>query len=366
MKRTSILHVIHWPRSGIVSIVQNLLTAFDSRQFEQHVLFFEHDDSTLVKFQTLADSVQSLASPVPSLRALREFRRRVDAIRPDILHTHSFSPGLYAALLAGAYPHVVTVHCPYPYLTDKAPASRIKRALCRWYTGKARHIVAVSTETQDLLADTLDPGTSIRVIGNGILPRPPATNNTGSGSNGRRIDTLLAIGRLSREKSYDKLLRAFSIVRQSNSRLRLRIVGDGDEMSCLRQLADELDIADSVEFTGWHGNPHEFMNNDHTLFISSSAYEGFGLAIAEAMAAGLPVISTRISGIAEQIVDNETGFLLDRNDAESLATRICQVLGNDALRIRVGDAARRYAREHLDISAAAAQYTSVYREVIRG
>ena len=97
--------------------------------------------------------------------------------------------------------------------------------------------------------------------------------------------------------------------------------------------------------------------------VMPSRWEGFGLAAGEAMAAGLPVIATRVAGLSEIVVDGQTGILVDREDVVGLADAITRLAGDAELRCRLGEAARRRVIEHYSISANIAAHQALYAEV---
>jgi glycosyltransferase involved in cell wall biosynthesis len=120
-------------------------------------------------------------------------------------------------------------------------------------------------------------------------------------------------------------------------------------------LARELGISDSVVFAGWQENPFAWMANAD-LFVLSSRFEGFGNAVIEAMACGLPVVSTDCpSGPSEILANGEAGILVPVADVHAMADAICAVLEDDKLREQLADKSQRRAPE-FDISLIGRRY----------
>jgi glycosyltransferase involved in cell wall biosynthesis len=141
------------------------------------------------------------------------------------------------------------------------------------------------------------------------------------------IPIILSVGRLTKQKGYPYLIKAFAIVKQSFS-CRLMILGEGEDKEKLIDMAKELDIDQDVDFQGFHKNPFCYMAKA-SIFVLSSLYEGFGNVIVEAMALGLPVISTDCpSGPSEIIDSGKNGLLVPVKDAQALAKGILEILTN--------------------------------------
>jgi glycosyltransferase involved in cell wall biosynthesis len=136
---------------------------------------------------------------------------------------------------------------------------------------------------------------------------------------------IVSAGRLTRQKDHDTLLRAFALVRQRR-RARLLLLGEGEERANLEALGDQLGIRSDVQLPGFVANPFAYMARAR-LFVLSSRWEGFGNVLVEAMACGVPVVSTDCpSGPAEILQDGVFGRLAAVGDSRSLADAMLQTL----------------------------------------
>jgi glycosyltransferase involved in cell wall biosynthesis len=139
---------------------------------------------------------------------------------------------------------------------------------------------------------------------------------------------LISVGRLVDTKDYPTLLRAFKIISE-RFKAKLIIAGIGELEKELKQMALDLGIHNNVIFKGFLKNPYKYMSKSD-IFILTSKWEGFGHVIVEAMAAGLPVISTECnSGPKEIITNNINGKLVEVGNFEDLADTIIETLEND-------------------------------------
>ncbi|WP_298333933.1 glycosyltransferase [Asticcacaulis sp.] len=134
-----------------------------------------------------------------------------------------------------------------------------------------------------------------------------------------------ALGRLHVNKGFDVLIRAAGLLRDRGSEVSLRIAGDGPEKAALNALITELKLEDRVSLPGWI-EPADTFVASLDLFVLSSRVEPFGLVVAEAMAAGVPIISTRIDGPRHILQDGELAALIPPEDPQALADAIEAIL----------------------------------------
>lgn len=136
---------------------------------------------------------------------------------------------------------------------------------------------------------------------------------------------LVSTGRLAPVKAFDRLLRIVKRLRLSNISCELWLLGEGTEHTALVQYVNENALEDVVTFLGFHTNPYKYLTQCD-LFVCSSISEGFSTAITEALIIGLPVVSTEVSGVREQLT-NGCG-LFTENDEEALYQGLKEVLNH--------------------------------------
>ncbi len=193
-------------------------------------------------------------------------------------------------------------------------------------------VTTVSSADRDRVIEAVGVSASrVRVLPNGI-PRPPVT---ASGA-GNRI--VVAAGRLSEQKRYDVLLRAFARVAGQHPDWRLRIYGDGPLGGALRKLALELGIGNVVDFMGATSNMDvEWAKG--ALSVCSSDYESFGMTIVESLRCGVPVVATDCpDGPREILTDGRDGLLVPMGDPVAMGDAICTLIGDRDRRLAMADA----------------------------
>jgi glycosyltransferase involved in cell wall biosynthesis len=165
--------------------------------------------------------------------------------------------------------------------------------------------------------------------------------------------------------TYDKDLPTFyEVARRVNARcphVRFAIVGDGygNELEDATADVRRLGLNGKVHLTG-HRNDLKDVYASFDLFLMTSRTEGMPNAVLEAMALGLPVVSTRVGGVPELVVDTETGILCPPGDAASLADAVCRLLEDEKLREQFAEAARRRIEEKFDFAARVRTMEEIY------
>jgi len=158
---------------------------------------------------------------------------------------------------------------------------------------------------------------------------------------------IVTIARLVEKKGVEYGIRALAKVKQDYPQVEYLIIGDGPLRESLTQLIDELSLADTIHLLGWQRQSEvvEILKKSHILIAPSVTsqtgdMEGIPVVLMEAMAMGMPVVSTYHSGIPELVNDGVTGFLVQERDENALADRICHLLKNSAQWPTMGQRAR--------------------------
>ena len=169
-------------------------------------------------------------------------------------------------------------------------------------------------------------------------------------------------GRLVPKKGYATLLDAFAQLRQQGLNARLVIGGDGPEAARLRAQAIALGLRDEVEFPGWIDDVADFLRDAH-VFVLPSHDEPFGIVLLEAMACGVPIVTTPTVGPRE-ILDASSACFAARDDAEALTNALAQTLSDYAAAGVRAEAALVRFRSHYTTDVVVARYLELYAELI--
>ena len=156
----------------------------------------------------------------------------------------------------------------------------------------------------------------------------------------------LSIGRLEHQKDFQLMVKAWNIVHQAHSDWQLNIFGDGSMKEEIETLIRKMKLNDSVFLKG---NTNDVIReySESSLFLSSSRYEGLPLVLIEAQRCGIPCVGFDITGVRDVIKDNETGVLVRKRTAESLASGICTLIENPILRKSMHEKAKEYSEQYI-------------------
>ena len=174
---------------------------------------------------------------------------------------------------------------------------------------------------------------------------------------------LVSTGWLVRRKRIDFILKSFKYATsRCEQRSHLVLLGDGPEKERLTQMAQDLGIADQIHFLGVRNDVREILN-EADILVHSSVAETCTYAITESMCAGIPAVVTEAGAAREQIVNGETGYVLERDDMDGFVDRILGLMKNGDLRCKLGRAARERWSERYRLEVSASKYYELYRSL---
>lgn len=291
----------------------------------------------------------------------REFRRRgIDVVLAEYGPT---GMRVAAACARAGIPLVVHFHGHDAYSS---------RTLERYSPGYqqmfdvARAIVVVSEHMRRQLMDLGAPERKLRLNYYGVdtqllAPAPVASNPP----------VLLAVGRFVEKKAPHLTISAFAKVHARRPEARLRMAGDGPMLGHCRELVERLRLTGAVRFlgpldhaavAGEMGNARAFVQ--HSMRASNGDSEGTPVAVIEAGAAGLPVVSTRHAGIPDVVIEDETGILVDEGDVEGMAAAMEHVLADPLFAARLGAQGRERVVREFDMDASIGRLASILEEAV--
>ncbi len=304
-------------------------------------------------------------SPLRDAVAIVRLARLIRRVRPHILHTHTAKAGAVgrlAALLAGDARPPIVVHTFHGHVLrgyfDPLRTAGF-RLLERWLATKSTALVAVSPQVRDdLVSLGVAPRERFVVVRVGIeLEQRVAAERDGRGESRRVLgigpDRFAVgwIGRMTGVKRTDDVLRAFRRLRDRGVDACLCMIGDGPDRPAVERRAHELGLMRDTFFLGYQEEVAPFYAAFDAMILPS-INEGTPVSAIEALAAGRPVVATRVGGVPDVIREGEDGFLVEPGDVDALAERLARLAADPELRERLGTAGRarvipRYSVERL-------------------
>lgn len=288
----------------------------------------------------------------PSLGAVRRLFRELDSFSPDVVHTH-----MYACVYAALWP--VVRKKPFLHTFHTLPEIEnnrlIRRLLTKYLVTKRKMIsVAISKANQKMVADYY--GISLEDVH--LVHNPVDVKRFSSGiGKDDGVFRFITVGRFSPEKNQQMMYRAFASFLERGYEARLIMLGKGEEEDNLKALAEELKISEKIDYAGYVENVEDYLKTAY-VFLLSSHYEAQPLCVLEAMAAGLPIISTEVGGIGDIVTDN--GILVPPGDAKTMTQAMERLYLDSALRRKMSGCSASNAAA-FDVSNTIAGYSELYR-----
>jgi glycosyltransferase involved in cell wall biosynthesis len=274
-----------------------------------------------------------------------QIRRIVEEEAIDVIQTHSHKSHFFLRWsgLWKSHPWIAFHHG----FTAEDLKMRLYNQTVRWSLRAAHQVVTVCGPFAEQLVKVGIPRERIQVQHNSIEPflAPSAEIVTAARAQikaAANTRLLVAVGRLSREKGHADLLRAFAVLAKTHSDIHLAIAGEGPERARLTSLAERLGIADRVTLLGLQRDVSPYYDMADVVVLPSHS-EGSPNVLFEAMTAGCAIVATRVGGVPEIVVNNETALLVEKQSPASLAEAIARLLADRDLRIRLGVEAKRVA-----------------------
>jgi len=372
-----VLYLVNAPRDRATGAVIWTLTVSRALISQgEHVAIAGPPDSALERRASAAGTSFHAVRFRPTPHDLLRLRRMVREERPDIIHAMSVAP------LVLALPHLLLGHLRtetralfvsilvepgselvYANGRRRPLVTRLRNGLLRRIAPVVDCVFPVSRSVQESLEGIGVRGrmtvTGAYVDVRDLERRATATFPFPDGR--PRIGT--AIGQLEPLKGVDHLLRAFSRVMEHHSGAVCLIAGEGSQRRELERLASSLGIADRVHLLGYLDDPTPLMAG-LDVYVSPSLSEGLGGATAEALALGVPVVSTDVGGVREVVSDGDSGLLVPPGDANALADAIELILDDPALAGRLADFGAADARTRFGADRAIDVQLTEYRRAV--
>ena len=283
--------------------------------------------------------------------------------RATVLHAHHYSPFVYSCLARLSYPSGRVVFTEHGRLSDRGPSTK-RRLANRLLAPLAHAVCAVSDDVRQHIVAEGFSSAKVAVIYNGIDigPAPDAPARAGIRSALKVDDATIVVGTIARldpVKDIGTLIRASAIASRS-ARVCLLIIGDGAERRDLEAAASAESDGGTldVRFMGHLDDARRWLAGCD-IYANSSITEGVSLTILEAMAAGLPVVATRVGGTPE-VVDDSCGHLVPPRQAAALAEALVTLAADPERRALLGGAARRRAAGRFALDRMVNEYRTLY------
>lgn len=292
----------------------------------------------------------------------RLFRQR----NIHVVHVHGYKATVFCALACrwSSFAMIKTEH-GLPEATTTGPLRALRNRLYYFLDCVATRIAhtTVCYVTDDLRAHYRSAHSGLRttVIPNGVatmdqsqFPHPSEIRNDWF--------NLVMVGRLEMVKGHHLAIEAIASESVPQD-VHLYIVGVGPRETELRALAKARGVEDRVHFLGFQRNVYDYISHSNVLLMPS-LHEGLPYTLLEAMALGVPIVASRVGGLAEVVQEECTGLLVPPQDSAALTRAILRLYEDSALRSRLGEQARGHQETSYSLQAMTGKYLIIYRELV--
>ena len=358
---------------GAENVVLNLSAVLKETKFENHIGCFHYMGKSKPEVGKRAEetgitTVYFSMSGKLDFGCIKNIAKYCQQNNISLIHSHGYKTSGICLLLRLLYgiPYVITSHMMFPNLTRMIVYSYIEK-VCMLFAEK---VIGVSEEIVLNLNKGLVPKKKLLVIDNGIDTE--ATFNIKDYNEkqlrrelGLREDSILvgSLGRLTEQKDYGTLiLSAVEVLKKTNN-CEFFIAGEGLLKDALLQLVREHGVDDSFHFVGYRediGSLLKLMD----IFVLSSLSEGLPMAMLEAMAAGLPIVVTRVGGIPQVVINNQNGQLVDKDNPQQLAEALLALVKSKEKRSLTGNNARKTILAKYSMHQMTQKHIELYNSII--
>jgi glycosyltransferase involved in cell wall biosynthesis len=354
---------------------------------EEHEKSAEHLTTKLgISYTTIAGMGRSV-NPLSDYKAYGDLKKLIRDFKPDIVHTHAAKPGAIGRLAASAMKVPVIVHTFHGHVFHSYFSS-VKTNFYinteRYLARKSSAIIAISEQQKKELVHQfrIAPEEKFRVIPLGLDLDAFATAQdekrkkfrTEFGVEDEEI-AIGIIGRLVPIKNHYLFLKAIThVLHHTDKKIKAFIIGDGETRPDLENVAQQAGIAFSTENSGTHPYPLVFTSwrRDVDVIMAgldivtlTSFNEGTPVSLIEAQAANKPIVSTRVGGIADIVVEGKTALLGDVQDQDTFADQVLQLVQNDALRHDLGHTGRQHVIQRFSYQRLMHDMAALYCELLQ-
>lgn len=366
-----ILHVAECA-GGVARYLEMLLPLLQGK-YKQVFVCSQNFDAG--KFQSLADRVYQLKmcqtfSPLRVAKGVLQLRKTIVFERPDIVYCHSSFAGALGRLACMGQGTKV-VYNPHGWAFNMQDAGRMKRMFyltTEWLLSRITdRIVCISgAEYHSAIVNRVCAADKLCMILNGIsLSAVEQALPIDRGTLGLSASDYVIgmIGRLVPQKAPDIFMKAGKLIKQKIENAVFIIVGDGVE----REWAEDFAVQNNLKLvvTGWVGNPYSYLKIFDVAMLLSR-WEGFGLCIAEYMAARKPVIATRVDAIPTLIDHGVDGLLVDVDSPEDVCEKTMYIYNHHKKTEMMKEEAYQKVIRHFDVQRVAAQHVELFTELLGG
>jgi glycosyltransferase involved in cell wall biosynthesis len=361
VKKSGLINVCHVSMSlqtgGLERLLVDIARRVNRDKFHLHYAVLTDIGHPAEEIKQLGFDVQQMNTK--GIRKIAQIKNMVKYFRENqiqLVHTHNTYPHFYATIAARLAGVPVVVNTQHGRGCGPNLQAKWQFSLANLMTDR---VLAVSEDAQKLCSKQDSWNKSkIETLWNGIDLSKFAYHGP------KEKGPAITVCRLSPEKDIATMIRAVAIVVKQEPKFKLRIVGEGKERKKLELLTHELEMQDHIEFLGERQDVPQLLK-ESSLYLGSSLTEGISLTLLEAMAVGLPIVTTNVGGNPEIVAEGVTGRLVPAAQPEKMAEAICLMLQMKQQWSVMGQKSRQRVEKNFSLDRMIHDYESLYTTILR-
>jgi len=360
---------------------ETLLVVGEKEDHEQNAYFLAEQMG--IKPILIPDMGRSI-HPLKDYKAYKKIQKIIRDFKPDIVHTHSAKPGAVGRLAASSLNIPVIVHTYHGHVFHSY-FGKLKTKIIinteRFLAKKSHALIAISDQQKNELTEDfhIADKDKFKVIPLGFELKKFSENPDEKRKKFRKEfnleDDVIAIGiigRLVPVKNHNLFLEGINyLLNTSSKKIKAFIIGDGETRQALENKAGQLNIPFSQDhdpnasliFTSWR-NDIDVINAGLDIIALTSLNEGTPVSLIEAQAASKPIVSTRVGGIGDIVLENETALLSNINDITSFRENLLKLVENDDLRRSFHKKGADHVQKKFSVERLASDMSNLYYELL--
>lgn len=374
MARTVLLCRVDGNFGGVERYILTLAQGLDRQGYHPIIVGIANQGELLRQAQELGLDTEFL--PMPSRlhirSAAREFGRIARKWNAGLLHTFGLRSNSVVWCMRRSFQLPWIVRLPNINSTDYNNYLRgnLSHRLNNYMIRRADALQVISPQLENYVRSWRKPPKRIYTIPNGVNTEKYDRSRIEQTARkpfhiSEDAQVIGSVGRLELIKGYDILIGAFSKIVKHGIDARLILVGDGPERESLKRLSKTLGVENRIHITGFCEDVRPFLAA-FDLYVCSSRSEGVPMALLEAMAMGLPVVSTRVGGIESVIEEGRQGFLISPEEENALVDALRNLLSNRNQVKILGEEARKRVVEHFSVDRMIGNVQRMYDDMAAG
>jgi glycosyltransferase involved in cell wall biosynthesis len=375
-KPIKVLHLVESTLAGVRRHVIDLLSGLNQDypdQVELHLGYsLRRADGNFKENQKILESLgvkcfecdmTRSVNPLVDTRAVIQIVDYIKRYEIDIVHTHSAKAGYVGRLAAKFSSQTKSIYTPHASPFRLSTKYHILEALAGWLLSDA--IIAVSgAEREELISNKICSGQKTYTINSGIpstvFTRSSATINLGHPTRKFVVGT---VGRLSLQKAPKRFIEIAERTLEKFPDVEFRWIGDGELRPEIEQMIQSKRLTEKVKIIGWLDNVEKALL-EFDVFLLNSDYEALSYTPMEAMRAGLPCVLSDVTGSSDLVKKGETGFIVFPADIDGYVTSIIQLLSDQNLREKMGQAGHIRWQEKFHLSSMVFSTAHLYQDLL--